>query len=199
MEVLLRRVQAAARVGSWPQTVISSLASPAPKAVTVAVCGAEGARRGRPISPISPWGTRVRPQHLPLCQVLALRLPHVTSKYLLLASMVDTYLVGAGMGTKYPQNPQDLVYIDMVKGRSTRPAPAPAPSPSPNPNLNPSPTPDPNPNQGGGGHARLVRSAVGASGAGRYLCVGVQHTHADAHVGWLGRHLRQQWDELARR
>ena len=34
--------------GSWPQAVISSVASRAPKASAVVVCGAEGARRGRP-------------------------------------------------------------------------------------------------------------------------------------------------------
>ena len=36
---------------SWPPTVISSLASRAPKAPAVAVCGAEGTRCGRPSAP----------------------------------------------------------------------------------------------------------------------------------------------------
>ena len=42
---------AAPSVGSWLLAVISSLASPAPKASAVAICGAEGARRGRPSAP----------------------------------------------------------------------------------------------------------------------------------------------------
>ena len=63
----------------------------------------------------------------------------MTSKYLLLTSMFDTYLVGRGMGTKEPQTPQDEVYADMVKGRLV------SPSNSPNPNPDPDPNPDPNP------------------------------------------------------
>eukprot|EP00964_Phaeocystis_antarctica_P124464 scaffold88107_cov67-Phaeocystis_antarctica.AAC.5 len=39
--------------GSWPQTVTSSLASPVPKAPSLAVYGAEGTRRGRPSEPLA--------------------------------------------------------------------------------------------------------------------------------------------------
>ena len=71
--------------GSCPQAVISSVASPASKASAVVVCGAEGARRGRPSAlavaalqrspwpPFSALGVGPRPHHLPLCQVPALR------------------------------------------------------------------------------------------------------------------------------
>ena len=55
---------------SWPPTVISSLASRAPKAPAVAVCGAEGTRCGRP-SALGRWPSV---NHLPLCQVPTLRL-----------------------------------------------------------------------------------------------------------------------------
>ena len=46
---------------SWPQALISSLASLAPKAPAVAACGAQGAPRGRPSA--SAHGAGLRPHH----------------------------------------------------------------------------------------------------------------------------------------
>ena len=57
----------------------------------------------------------------------------MTSKYLLLTSMFDKYLLGRGMGTQVPQSPQDKVYADMVKGRLVSPSNSPNPNPDPDP------------------------------------------------------------------
>ena len=93
----------------------------------------------------------------------------MTSKYLLLTSMVDTYVMRNAMDFGAPGNAEENVKADFVKGRSTLPNPTPAPSlalalalalvlalalarprPNPNPNPNPNPTPTPTATPSGG-------------------------------------------------
>ena len=52
----------------------------------------------------------------------------MTSKYLLLTSMVDTYVMRNAMNFGEPDNAEENVKADFVKGRSTLPNPTPAPS-----------------------------------------------------------------------
>ena len=69
----------------------------------------------------------------------------MTSKYLLLTSMVDTYVMRNAMDFGSPGNEGQNDKADFVKGRSTLPNPTPAPSPRPRPRPCPCPNPNPNP------------------------------------------------------
>ena len=148
-----RGPRTSASAGSWHPTVIASLASPAPKAPAVAlftclacalkppavaVCGAEGVRRGCPIDAL---GTGLRPHSLPLCQVPALRYKRAVELGRA-AGGAEAVWSGAAL-----EGLNTLALLEMagdgaeVAGDCPSPNPNPNPSPSPNPTPNPSPSP----------------------------------------------------------